>query len=331
MPTLWPQQCPLSVYKTDEACDGIAASEEAPSDIVLGIPNLSLLSRMAIASFSIQEDKTPARALSDGPLCYQTKSSTSMLHQLASRPICHEHRCISGKMDGLPRTWIPSICSGGKVPPESEKGERLTLLVAPVWPSQAWYPLLLEYSVQSPILIPMYSNILHDPFSHCHPMVTQGQLQLLSELFEDGLQHRTINSIRSAVSMTHDQVEDAPIGQHLLVTRPLKGVYNLRPPQPRYSDTWNVDMVIRHLQSLGNYSKLTLKVLGQKLALLMALVEASRSSEIHALDVRYRVFKPEGMLFSLPTLTKKRTCGAPPKQLFFLLFPRTKISVWSNA
>ena len=36
MPTLWPQQCPSSVYKTDEACDGIAASEGAPSDIVLG-------------------------------------------------------------------------------------------------------------------------------------------------------------------------------------------------------------------------------------------------------------------------------------------------------
>ena len=86
--------------------------------------------------------------------------------------------------------------------------------------------------------------------------------------------------------MTHDQVEGVPIGQHPLVTRLLKGVYNLRPPQPRYSDTWNVDMVIRHLQSLGNNSKLTLKVLGQKLALLMALVEASRSSELHALDVR---------------------------------------------
>ena len=122
--------------------------------------------------------------------------------------------------------------------------------------------------------------------------------------------------------MTHDQVEGVPIGQHPLVTRLLKGVYNLRPPQPRYSDTWNLDMVIRHLQSLGNNSKLTLKVLGQKLALLMALVEASRSSELHALDVRYRVFKPEGVLFSLPTFTKIRTCGAPSKQLFFAAFPK---------
>ena len=128
--------------------------------------------------------------------------------------------------------------------------------------------------------------------------------------------------------MTHDQVEGVPIGQHPLVTRLLKGVYNLRPPQPRYSDTWNVDMVIRHLQSLGNNSILTLKVLGQKLALLMALVEVSRSSELHALDVCYKVFKPEGMLFSLPTLTiKRRLVEVLPSSYFLWLFPRTNISV----
>ena len=58
---------------------------------------------------------------------------------------------------------------------------------------------------------------------------------------------------------------------------------------------------------------MTLKVLGKKLALLMALVEASRTSELHALDLRFRVFKPEGMY---ATVTKKRQPGAPARQLF---------------
>ena len=119
----------------------------------------------------------------------------------------------------------------------------------------------------------------------------------------------------------HDRVEGVPIRQHPLVIHFLKVVYTLRTPQPRYSGTWNVDKVIMHLQSLGDKSKFTRKVLGQKLALLMALVEASRSSEPHAVDVHYRVFKPEGVLFSLPTLTKKRACGAPPSQLFLAAFP----------
>ena len=96
-----------------------------------------------------------------------------------------------------------------------------------------------------------------------------------------------MNTIRSAVSITHNHIEGTPIGQHPLVTRLLKGVYNMRPPKPRYSATWDVDVVIRHLQSLGENEALALKQLSQKLVLLMALVEASRVSELQALDLRF--------------------------------------------
>ena len=59
----------------------------------------------------------------------------------------------------------------------------------------------------------------------------------------------------------------------------------------------------------------------RKLAVLMALVQASRSSELAALDLKYRVVRPEGITFRLATLTKKRSPGAPPKELFFGGFP----------
>ena len=52
----------------------------------------------------------------------------------------------------------------------------------------------------------------------------------------------------------------------------------------------------------------------------MALVTASRTSELQALDLRYRVFKPEGVLFKLASLTKKRQLGASPKECFFGAF-----------
>lgn len=39
-----------------------------------------------------------------------------------------------------------------------------------------------------------------------------------------------------------------------------------------------------------------------------------------ALDLKYRVYKPEGVAFKL-ALTKKRAVGAPPKELFFGGFP----------
>ena len=47
-----------------------------------------------------------------------------------------------------------------------------------------------------------------DPFS-CN---VSSFVNFLALLFNQGLQHRTINTVRSAVSVTHDQVEGAPIG-----------------------------------------------------------------------------------------------------------------------
>ena len=79
-------------------------------------------------------------------------------------------------------------------------------------------------------------------------------------------------------------------------------------------------MVIQYLQSLGDNSKIGIKGAWSE----TSLVDGTHggqcwSSELHALD-RYRGFKPEGMLFSLPTFTKKKACGAPHRQLFFSCF-----------
>ena len=143
----------------------------------------------------------------------------------------------------------------------------------------------------------------------------------LASLFNQGLQHRSINTIRSAISVTHNNIDGIPMGQHPLITHLMKGIYNSRPPQPKYSSSWSVARVTDYLKNLGPNHGLSLKQLTLKLVVLMALVEASRSSELAALDLRFRVFTPEGVTFSLPTLTKKRKAGAPPRKLFFGGYP----------
>ena len=109
-----------------------------------------------------------------------------------------------------------------------------------------------------------------------------------------------------------------------MVARLLKGVYNNWPPQPRYATTWDIDVVTRHLITMGCNESLTLKLLSHKLVILMALIEASRTSELKALDIRFRTYKPDGVAFKLASLTKKRTPGLPPKELFFGAFPNNK-------
>ena len=39
-------------------------------------------------------------------------------------------------------------------------------------------------------------------------------VNFLASLFEQGLQHRSVNTICSAISVTHDRVEGFPLGQH---------------------------------------------------------------------------------------------------------------------
>ena len=52
-------------------------------------------------------------------------------------------------------------------------------------------------------------------------------LDFLANLFfEECLQYRPINTIRSAVSMTHSHIEGVPMGQHPLMSRMFKGIYN---------------------------------------------------------------------------------------------------------
>jgi len=53
----------------------------------------------------------------------------------------------------------------------------------------------------------------------------------------------------------------------------------------------------------------------------MALVSTNRTSELQALDLRFRYFSPERVLFKLASLTKKRKAGAPLKECFFASFP----------
>ena len=87
--------------------------------------------------------------------------------------------------------------------------------------------------------------------------------------------------------MVPNNVDGTPVGQHPVITRLMKGIYNSRPPQPRYSSSWDVAKVTGHLRGMGPNPELSLKQLILKLVILMALVEASRSSELAALDLRF--------------------------------------------
>jgi len=81
------------------------------------------------------------------------------------------------------------------------------------------------------------------------------------------------------------------IGQHSLITRMLKGVFNGRPPVTKYSNFWNVSKVLRYLKGLGENDALSLRLLTIKSAMLMALTRPARSVDLCKLDIRAHSFQ----------------------------------------
>lgn len=147
-------------------------------------------------------------------------------------------------------------------------------------------------------------------------------LEFLLLEFEAGKQYRTINTTRSAISMTHTEVDGVRIGQHPLVTRMLKGIFNSRPPKPRYTSTWDVDFVLSYYESSPENSQLSLQTLAHKVAMLFALANADRCSDLAALDLNHRTYQVNGVKFIIPGLTKSRRRG-PPIEAFYPSFPES--------
>ena len=147
----------------------------------------------------------------------------------------------------------------------------------------------------------------------------------LSSLYDKGLQYSTIGCHRSAISAYHEYIDGKPVGQHPKVCAILKGVFNQRPPQPRYVFIWDVQTVLNHIKSeWGCVEALSDKLLTLKLVMLLALTSASRSSAIHHLDIRYKVKYNEKYVFKFHKLHKSWRYGKPSPDVEFYKFSDDK-------
>ena len=137
-------------------------------------------------------------------------------------------------------------------------------------------------------------------------------LEFLTAQFKSGLQYSTLNSYRSSLSATIPPIEGSPVGQHPLVVRLMQGIFNSRPPQPKYSEIWEVSLVLDHIRSeLRASGELSLKDLSRKTVMLLALAMAARSSDLHLLDLRFMSDQSEFIRFQIAALTKTRRSGPP--------------------
>ena len=199
------------------------------------------------------------------------------------------------------------------------------ILIAPVWKSRPWCPILLSVLSHQPLLLPQSRFLLQLPGTNkIHTFCTQKSFRLaawkilgkgykvkdllrrfptfssphgekafarqyesawrswsgwcdswqincfstsvkniltfLALLFhEKGLKHRAFNVHRSAISAFHIPIDGVVIGKHPLVTKFMKGVFCSRPPEPKYSVTWDINLVLNLGKFWSPADSITLK------------------------------------------------------------------------
>lgn len=97
-------------------------------------------------------------------------------------------------------------------------------------------------------------------------------LYFLTEIYNKGSQYGTLNSTRSALSL----ILGPNMSKDDRIIRFLKGVYRLRPPQPKYNTTWDTSLVLQWLSQQSPNENLTLEMLTKKCVCLLALTTAHR-------------------------------------------------------
>ena len=75
-----------------------------------------------------------------------------------------------------------------------------------------------------------------DPFE----ATVENGIEFLTSLFNKGLGYSAINTARSALSTVITVPNYATFGTHPLVTRFLKGVFEMKPSLPRYAVVWDI-------------------------------------------------------------------------------------------
>ena len=141
-------------------------------------------------------------------------------------------------------------------------------------------------------------------------------LSFFTDCYKEGLQYRSINVLRSALSSIHPKIDNYCIGQHPYVTNLLKGILNSRPPKPRYTHTWDLHLVTQYISNMGTNQSLSLKCLSWKLATLLAITCPKRVTSLASLDVNFHRVHPEGIAFTL-TIPTKGTRPDETVQAFF--------------
>ena len=142
--------------------------------------------------------------------------------------------------------------------------------------------------------------------------------------------YSTMNTIRSALS-TIARLDGQPAGQHPLVIRFMRAVFQERPAFSRCHFTWDPKLVLTYLKRLGPNDHLSLIQLSRKLAALLLLVSGQRGQVLRFLDTRNMSISDSMIVFRIGDLLKTSQPGSHISELCFARYsPDPLICVYTT-
>ncbi|XP_061170177.1 uncharacterized protein LOC133179433 [Saccostrea echinata] len=145
-------------------------------------------------------------------------------------------------------------------------------------------------------------------------------LIFLTELYETGIGYSAINTAKSALSnvVSLSGNDSVQLGNHALVKRFMKGIFNSRPSLPKYTQVWDVSLVLQYLKSIS-IEDITLKQLTLKTVMLLAVLSGQRVQTLAMLSITNMCLTTDSVQFYIDQLLKQ---SRPGKHLGILRFQK---------
>ena len=145
-------------------------------------------------------------------------------------------------------------------------------------------------------------------------------MMFLTELYESDIGYSGINTAKSALSnvVVLSDCQHVSVGQHPVIKRFLKGVFNKRPALPRYHSVWDVSQVLEYLRKI-DLDGISLKSLTLKTCMLLALLSGQRVQTLKALSIGNMLLTDSEVEFQIDVLLKQ---SRPGKHLSCISFKK---------
>lgn len=141
-------------------------------------------------------------------------------------------------------------------------------------------------------------------------------MAFLSDLFHKGASYGSVNSHRSALSLLLGN----NVGSDERIKRLLKGMYRQKPSCPKYSRTWDPQIVLSKICNWYPNRELSLEKISKKLSVLLALCTAHRVQTLAFIRVSNIDRSSTGLNIHISDIIKTSAPGREQPLLFLPYF-----------